>query len=114
LLPLYKHLFDCDIEFTRKNYTLRQIAEKSHVSFSFVSIVRKSLTGETMNEEPQVPKQLSVPYRSFQLFEKGKTLVEVDVILDIPKDETIKIFLDYLALKNVNRVAAIPLLLYLK
>lgn len=58
-------------------------------------------------KEWQVPKQLSIPSQAFQLFEEGKILVEVAVILDIPKEEIIKIFLDYLALKNLNRVAVV-------
>ncbi len=43
----------------------------------------------------------------FQLFLEKKSLAEVAIILNISKDEIIKIYSDFLVLHNMGRVAAI-------
>lgn len=48
--------------------------------------------------EPKIPKQISIPSQAFEMLENEKILIDIAVILDIPKEETIKILLDYLDL----------------
>ena len=75
------------VDLLGKNYTLREIAKKAHVSFSFVSKVRKRMTGEegVIIEEGQSPKQLSITAQAFQLFLEKKSLVDVAICLILLK-----------------------------
>lgn len=75
-----------------------------HVSLSEISRIKRKLTGEkeTENEKP-----LSISSKAFQLFLEKKSLVEVAINLEISKDETIKVYSDFLALHNMGRVAEI-------
>ena len=41
------------------------------------------------------------------MFIEGKSLIDVVILLDISKDEVVRIFLDYLILKNMREVAFI-------
>jgi hypothetical protein len=68
-----------------------------------ISQIKRKITGEEMEKE----NQLSLPSKAFQLFLERKTLVEVAIKLDISKDETIKMYSDFLALHNMGKVAAI-------
>ncbi len=52
-------------------------------------------------------KPLSLQSRSFNLFLKGKTLVDVAVELNSPKQEVMDKFSDYLVLKNMHKVSEI-------
>lgn len=47
-------------------------------------------------------KSLSMPSKAFQLFLEKKGLVEVAISLEISKDETIKVYSDFLALHNLG------------
>ena len=81
----------------------KDIAKQVHVSLSDISKIKRKMTGEEIEKE----KPLSLTSKAFQLFLEKKRLVEVAIILDISKDETIKVYSDFLALHNMGRVANI-------
>ena len=79
----------------------KDIAKQLHISSSDISKIKRKITGE------ETEKPLSMPSKAFQLFLEKKSLVEVAIILDISKDEILKIYSDFLALHNMGKVAAI-------
>src|SRR5215218_4170207 len=96
------------IDLLKKGHTTREIAKIAHVSFSYIKKIRQKLTGE-VDEENGDPKNktLSLHSRAFKLFLEGKTLVDVAIELDSPRQEVIGIFNDFLMLKNMHKVATI-------
>jgi 5'-deoxynucleotidase YfbR-like HD superfamily hydrolase len=79
----------------------KDIAKQLHISLSDISKIKRKITGG------ETEKPLSTPSKAFQLFLEKKSLVEVAIILDISKDEILKIYSDFLALHNMGKVAAI-------
>lgn len=79
-----------------ENHTSKEIAQKEHVSFSFISMVNKKRLGL----DPSVKKQSSIPTQALKLFSEGKSVIEVIIILDKPYSEICKYHDDYLRLKN--------------
>jgi hypothetical protein len=76
--------------------TFKEIAQKEHVSFSFISMVNKKRLGIDLT----VKKQSSIPTQALKLFSEGKSVIEVIIILDKPYAEICKYHDDYLRLKN--------------
>ena len=74
-----------------------------HVSFGFISDVRKKATGEDVGDDKDMP--LTKSSKAFKLFLEGKTLVEVAISLGLPTEEVLKIHFDYLTLQNNQKVA---------
>src|SRR5690349_14122866 len=91
------------IDLLNKNYTLREIAKIARVSFTYICKIRKNLAGEELvdNDKQKPVKPLSIASQAFQLFKEGNSLVDVAIILDIPKDDVIQNYSDYLILKNM-------------
>ncbi len=91
-----------------KGYNTREIAKMAHISFSYIKKIRQKLTGE-VNEEKDDPKNktLSINSRAFKLFLEGKTLVDVAIELDSPRQEVIEIFNDFLRLQNMAKAVAV-------
>jgi hypothetical protein len=58
----------------------KDITKQAHVSLSDISKIKRKITCE------EIEKPLSIPSKSFQLFSKRKSLVEVAICLDISKD----------------------------
>jgi hypothetical protein len=58
----------------------QEIAKIAHVSFSFISMVKKKMKGE----DQSIKKQLSIPTQALKLFSEGKSIIEVTIILDRP------------------------------
>ena len=87
-----------------KNF--QEIAKEAHVSFTFISMVKKKM----LDEDPSVKKQLSTPTQALKLFSEGKSLIDVTIILDRPLSKTRGYYNDFLRLKGlgylVSRVEA--------
>ena len=81
----------------------KDIAKQAYVSLSDISKIKRKITGE----EIEIEKLLSIPSQALQLFKEGKSLIDVAIILDLPKDDVIQNYLDYLTLKNMGKVAFI-------
>jgi hypothetical protein len=96
-------------ELLKEGKTIRYIAEKVHVSFGDIAIIRRRLTG-TQEEKDQSTsnhsntKSKSVCAQAFQLFSKGKSGVEVAIKLDLPASEIEKLSKDYWLLKGLDRL----------
>ncbi|MGN6349150.1 MAG: hypothetical protein ACTHLL_05320 [Candidatus Nitrosocosmicus sp.] len=97
------------IKLLNEGLKYKDVAKQAHVSPSDISKIKRKITGE----ETETEKSLSLTSKSFQLFLEKKSLVEVAILLDISKDETIKVYSDFLALHNVGKVAEI-LIKYIK
>src|SRR6185437_393848 len=102
---------DLVIDLLNKNHTLREIAKIAHVSFTDICRIRKKIIGEEIvsdtKSEKKPAKPLSIASQAFQLFKEGNSLVDVAITLDIPKDDVIQNYSDYLILKNMKDVVAI-------
>ncbi len=77
-----------------KNF--QEIAKTAHVSFSFISVVKKKMMGEDI----VINKRLSIPTQAIKLFSEGKSIIDVIITLDRPSVEICKYYDDYLRLKN--------------
>ncbi len=84
-----------------KNF--QEIAKEAHVSFSFISMVKKKMLGE----EPSINKKLSIPTQALKLFSEGKSVIEVTIILDRPISEIQEYHNDYLRLKGVGYLVSL-------
>jgi hypothetical protein len=91
------------IKLLNDGITFKEIAKRVHMSLSDISKIKRKITGEEIEKE----KLLSIPSQAFQLFKEGKSLIDVAISLDLPKDEVIQNYLDYLTLKNMGKVASI-------
>lgn len=89
------------IKLLNEGLKYKDIAKQAHVSLSDISKIKRKITGE------EIEKPLSVPSKAFQLFLEKKNLVEVAIMLDISKDDTMKIYSDFLVLHNMAKVATI-------
>jgi hypothetical protein len=79
-----------------KNF--QEIAKVAHVSFSFISMVKKKLLGEDLS----VNKRLSIPTQALKLFSEGKSVLEVTIELDRPLEEIRIYHEDYLDIKKMS------------
>lgn len=97
------------IDLLKEGKTSRQIAEAVHVSFGDIGIIRRRLT-RTQEEKEKLAsyhlnkKSKSVCAQAFQLFSKGKSRVEVAIMLDLPAFEIGKLNNDYWLLKGLDRL----------
>jgi DNA-binding Lrp family transcriptional regulator len=92
------------IKLLNEGLRFKDIAKRVHISLSDISKIKRKITGEGIEKERPL---LSVPSQTFQLFKEGKSLIDVAISLDLPKDEVIQNYSDYLILKNMREVAAI-------
>ena len=86
-----------------ENKNFQEIAKEAHVSFTFISMIKKKMLGE----DTTVTKQLSIPSQALKLFSEGKSLIEVTITLDRPSLETRKYHEDYLRLKNMDYLVSL-------
>jgi hypothetical protein len=95
------------IELLNKGLPVRKIAKQAQVSFTYIKRIRMKLTGEVDKDEKKNP--LSIPSRAFNLFLRGRSIVQVAIELDLPTDQIMKVHSDYLALQNRQDVVSIIL-----
>jgi hypothetical protein len=93
------------IDLLNKGHNVQYISKVAHVSFGFISDVRKKVTGENIENEKDIP--LTTSSKVFKLFLDKKTLVEVAILLNLPPEEVLRIHYDYLTLQNNQSVATI-------
>ena len=86
-----------------ENKNFQEIAKEAHVSFSFISMVKKKMLGEDLT----VNKRLSIPTQALKLFSEGKSLIEVTITLDRPISETRGYHSDFLRLKNMDYLVSL-------
>lgn len=79
-----------------KNF--QEIAKEEHISFTFISMVKKKMLGE----DPSINKRLSIPTQALKMFSGGKSVLEVTIELDRPVEEIRGYYEDYLDLKKMS------------
>ena len=90
------------IDMHKKEKTIRQIAKAVHLSFSEIGQIIKEEFGE---EQIQPTLQQSKYTQALHLFDSDKGLFEVAVELHLTYDEVVKIYKDYLKLKNHDKLS---------
>ena len=93
------------MDLLKKGYKTREIAKLAHVSNTTVKKIRAKLTAEAKEEQEQgdqKKKPLSVSSQAFNLFQEGKSVVQVTTGLDLTTDQALKIHSDYLVLRNMG------------
>ena len=81
----------------------------AHVSNTTVKKIRAKLTAQVKEEQEQgdqKKKPLSISSQAFNLFQEGKSVVQVTIGLDLTTDQALKIHSDYLALQNRQDVVS--------
>jgi hypothetical protein len=76
--------------------TTREIAKIVKISLRDIGIILREY-----NKEPEPKPQKSDHSQGFQLFSKGKNLIQVSISLDLPFDHVRQYFIDYLELKGM-------------
>ncbi|HEX5519061.1 MAG TPA: hypothetical protein VFX18_01335 [Candidatus Nitrosocosmicus sp.] len=74
------------------------------MSFKTIGEIRKEAEGDIGTDYKNKKQQLSVSSQAFILFEQNKSLVQVDIDLDLPTDEVLKIHSEYLILTNRQKI----------
>jgi hypothetical protein len=97
---------DLVIKLLYEGLPFKEIAKRVHISLSDISKIKRKITGE-QEETEKNQKPLSVSSQAFKLFKDDKSLIDVSIILDVPKDEIIHFFMDYLDLQNMHKVVKI-------
>jgi hypothetical protein len=104
MLPNEKDKENLVIDLLKKGHKTREIVKMAHVSNTTVKKIRAKLTAEAKEEQEQQgdqrKKPLSISSQAFNLFEEGKSVVEVTTGLDLTTDQILKIHSDYLTLQN--------------
>jgi hypothetical protein len=100
------------IDLLKKGHKTREIAKMAHVSNTTVKKNRQKLTAEVKEEQQeqqgdQRKKPLSVSSQAFNLFQEGKSVVQVTTGLDLTTDQALKIQSDYLMLLNMGLASRI-------
>lgn len=99
------------IDLLNKGYKTREIAKLAHVSNTTVIKIRAKLVSQAKEEQEQQgdqrKKPLSVASQAFNLFEEGKSVVEVTTGLDLTTEQALKIQSDYLVLRNMGLASRI-------
>ena len=108
MLPNEKDKENHVIDLLKKGHTTREISKMAHVSNTTVKKIRAKLSGE-VNEEKDEPKDkpLSISSQAFNLFQEGKSVVQVTTGLDLTTDQALKIQSDYLVLRNMGLASRI-------
>ena len=93
------------IDLLNKGHTARQIAKQAHVSFTDITKIKRKVTGEYVGDN--IEKSKSMASQSFRMFLENKSLVDVAIALDIPTEQVISIYKDYLTLQRMSMVVSI-------
>ena len=83
--------------------TYKEITKRVHTSLSEISKIKRKIIGEKSEKE----KPLSIHSQALLLFKEGNSLIDVAISLDLPKDEVIQNYSNYLTLRNMKEVAFI-------
>ncbi len=89
-----------------KGHTAREIAKLAHVSFTYIKEIKLKIPGDVKENQSDVEKNkpLSSVSQAFKLFLEGKSIVEVAIKFDLPKEQIMKIHSDYLTMQGMQEV----------
>ena len=94
------------VKLHQENKTIRQIAEKVHMSFKDIGAIIKRIDGRD-NESDLDLSNKSKATQALFLYEQGKKPVEVAIELDIPYTEVEELQQEYWALKELGDLALV-------
>lgn len=86
--------------------TIREIAKVVHMSFTDIAAIIRKVTGESSKDNNSKPTS-SKETEALKLFKKGKTQLEVAIILNASSDETEDLYLGYLRLIHLYHLVLI-------
>jgi predicted DNA-binding protein YlxM (UPF0122 family) len=93
-----------------KDYTYRQIAKELHMSPNQIQdIIRRH--EEKNNAKSNKKMELSLFSKAYKLFSKGKSSLEVAIMLDIPQPQVTQFFLQYWKLRGQDKLVTLHALL---
>ena len=93
-----------------KGYTYRQIAKELQVSPNQIhDILRRH--EDKNNVKANKKKELSVSSKAYKIFSKGKSSLEVAIMLDIPQTQVTELHLQYRKLIGQNKLVILHSLL---
>jgi hypothetical protein len=99
------------IDLLNKGLTYPQIAKQAHVSFSEIKRIELMVTGDYKKVEDEgdekEKKAKSILSQAFELFQAGKTPVQVAIDLELETDRAMTFLYDYLRLQNMNKAVTI-------
>jgi hypothetical protein len=108
MLPNEKEKEKLVIDLLKKGYKTREIAKMANVSNTTVTKTRQKIKKNANEEKNEIKnKPLSVPSQAFNLFQEGKSVVQVTTGLDLTTDEALKIHSDYLTLRHMGKASRI-------
>ncbi len=85
------------IEMYRNGSSIRDIAKQVHMSFSDIGQIIRESTGQK-KKEPTPEKSNTT--KAFNMFSKGKTVIDVIINLDLKPEEAQNIYSNYLRLRG--------------
>ncbi len=88
-----------------RGHTARQIAKQAHISFTDITKIKRKVTGEYVKDNKEKTK--SIASQCFRMFLENKSLVDVAIALDIPTEQVISIYKDYLTLQRMSKIVSI-------
>jgi hypothetical protein len=99
------------IRLYRENKSIREIAELVHISFRDIGVIIRKVKlkadGGQLAEEEDDIKSKSKSTQAIKLFSEGNSPVEVAIALDLPADQALTIYREYLELEGMYGLAQI-------
>ena len=90
-------------ELYNRGKTIRDIAKEVRMSFRDIGAILKKVSGE-MEEKQDNKEPLSLSNKSYRLFSKGKTPIQVTITLNLSETETTKFYQEYWNLKQMHEL----------
>jgi hypothetical protein len=101
------------IQLYQENKSIREIAKLMHMSFSGIAAITKKVKLEADRKRGQLEqgdddiKSKSKITQAIKLFSEFKSPIDVIIALDLPANQVREIYLEYLELDGMNRLAKI-------
>ncbi len=99
------------IDLLNKGLTYPQIAKQAHVSFSEIKRIELMVTGDDKKVQDEGgekdKKAKPIHCQAFELFQAGRTPVQVAIDLELETDRAMTFLYDYLRLQNMNKAVRI-------
>jgi transposase len=90
-------------ELYNQGKTIRDIAKELRMSFRDIGAILKKVSGE-MEEKQDNKEPLSLSNKSYRLFSKGKTPIQVAITLNLIETETTKFYQEYWNLEQMHEL----------
>jgi len=96
------------IELYEQNKNYREIAQEVHMSLTDISAIVKRHTGEKVQQiqanGEQQRQQKTIDTKALELFEAGRTLVQVAIELDLKSSDAIRLNKEWWQLKGLSKL----------